>query len=319
MFISGAGTIKKSASKTVSAGRFAHIKRFMPLYILLLPVLLYYVVFQYAPMVGIIIAFKNYNFMEGIFGSRWTGLENFSRFINSGDFWPVFKNTILLGTYRILFGFPAPIIFALLLNEVKFSRFKRIIQTISYLPHFISWVVVYGLLYNFFSLDGFINHFLQLLGGQAVDYIGKSQYFRVLFVGSGIWKELGWGAIIYLAALSSVNMELYEAALIDGANRWRQIWHITLPGIRNVISIMFVLSLGSILSVSFDQVLVMINPTVTSVAEVIDYYVYRVGLQQFNNFSYATAVGLFRSLLALLLVLLTNWGAKKIDEEGAIW
>jgi putative aldouronate transport system permease protein len=270
-------------------------------------------------MVGVIIAFKNFNYVGGVFGSPWVGIANFKRFISYPDFWNVFRNTIMLAFYRILFGFPAPIIFALLINEIKFGKFKKVIQTVSYLPHFISWVVVYGLLYNFFSVDGFVNKLVELMGGQSVQFLGMPQYFRALFVGSSIWKEIGWGSIIYLAALASVNTELYEAAMIDGANRWERLIHVTIPGISSVISIMFVLAMGSILSVSFEQILVMINPTVTSVANVIDYYIYEVGLLQFNNYSYATAVGLFRSVLALILVLLTNWVAKKIDEEGAIW
>lgn len=295
------------------------IKRYIPLYLIFLPVFLYYVIFHYVPMVGIIIAFKNYNFMDGILGSQWVGLENFERFFLNGDFWAVFKNTFVLAFLRILFTFPAPIIFAILINEMRLKKFKSIIQTVSYLPHFISWVVVYGILYNFFSADGFINQIIKIFGGESVLFMGMAQYYRALFVGSAVWKELGWGAIIYLAALASVNTELYEAAMIDGANRLQRLWHITLPGIRGVISIMFVLAMGGILSVSFEQTLVMINPSVSSVANVIDYYIYNVGLLKVNNFSYATAVGLFRSVLALILVLITNWGAKKIDEEGTIW
>jgi putative aldouronate transport system permease protein len=295
------------------------IKRYIPLYIIFLPVFIYYIIFCYIPMGGIVIAFKHFTIMGGIFGSPWVGLENFERFFQNGDFWTVFKNTIVLAFYRILFGFPAPIIFALLLNEIRFGKYKRVIQTVSYLPHFISWVVVYGLLYNFFSADGFVNQIIKLVGGQQVLFLSMPKYFRALFVGSGIWKELGWGAIIYLASLASINTELYEAAMIDGANRFQRMWHITLPGIRSVISIMFVLSMGGLLSVSFEQVLVMINPSVSSVADVIDYYIYSVGLKQINNFSYATAVGLFRSVLSLILVLVTNSIAKRIDEEGAIW
>ncbi len=292
----------------------------MPLYLIFLPVLIYYVIFAYAPMGGIIIAFKDYTFRGGIFGSDWAGFKHFERFLTNGDFWLVLKNTVVLAGLRILIGFPAPIIFALMLNELRYTRFKRVIQTISYLPHFISWVVVYGLIYNFFSTSGFINKAMGLFGiDSAINFLGLPQYFRPLFVGSAIWKEMGWGAIVYLAALASVDAELYEAAMIDGANRLKQLWHITLPGIRNVISIMFVLAMGGLLSVSFEQVLVMINPTVSSVAEVIDYYIYRMGLLQANNFSYATAVGLFRSIIALILVLVTNWGARKMGEEGAIW
>lgn len=295
------------------------IRRFSSLYLLFLPVFIFYLVFSYAPMGGVIIAFKNYTFSQGIVGSEWVGFSHFERFVSNGDFWIVFKNTFLLALYRMLFGFPAPIIFAILLYEMRFVRFRRVLQTVSYLPHFISWVVVYGLMYNFFSIEGIINQVTLLFGGDATNFLGETRFFRSLFVGSSIWKEMGWGAIIYLAALTNVSSELLEAAWMDGANRWQRLWHITLPSIRSIISIMFVLSFGGILSVSFEQILVMYNPIVSSVADVIDYYIYRVGLLQANNYSYATAVGLFRSLLALFIVLMTNWVAKKIEEDGAIW
>lgn len=297
----------------------ARVRQFIPLYILFIPVLIYYLVFAYAPMAGIIIAFKNYNFLDGIFGSKWAGIQHFERFLTNKDFWIIFKNTLILALYRIAFGFPAPIIFAVLIYEVRFSKIKRIFQTVSYLPHFISWVVIYGIVYNFFSSTGLVNQITKALGGEAVNYLGSTKYFRALFVGSAIWKEIGWGAIIYLAALTNVDVELYDAALIDGCNRFQKLIYVTLPSIRSMVSIMFVLALGGILSVSFEQVMVMINPTVSSVAEVLDYYIYRIGLLNVNNYSYATAIGLFRSVIALAIVLLTNWGAKKIDEEGAIW
>lgn len=295
------------------------LKRFVPLYALFLPVFAYYAIFHYAPIAGVVIAFKHYNFMDGIFGSPWAGLAHFERFIGNGDFWTIFRNTLLLAFYRILFGFPAPILFALLLHEMRFARWRRVFQTVSYLPHFVSWVVVYALLYNFFSESGFVNSFLKSWFGETLPFLSSVDYFRTMFVGSAIWKEAGWNAIIFLAALTRVDPDLHEASAIDGATRWQRLWHITLPGIRSVISIMFILSIGGILSVSFEQILVMINPQVASVAEVIDYYVYRVGLLNTNNYSYATAVGLFRSVIALALVLVANRVAKKIDEEGGIW
>lgn len=298
---------------------YPKVKRYIPLYLLFLPVLLYYLVFAYAPMAGVIIAFKNYNFLDGIWGSSWTGFQHFERFWSSNEFWNVLKNTIILAVYRTVFGFPAPIIFALLLHELRFTRFTKFIQTVSYLPHFISWVVVYAVVYNFFSSDGLINQILSELGRAGVPFMGESKYFRAIFTGSAIWKEIGWSAIIYLAALTRVDTDLYEAASMDGANRWHRLWHITLPSIRSIVSIMFVLSLGNILSVSFEQVLVMINPMVTDVAEVLDYYIYRIGLLDINNQSYATAIGLFRSFLALLLVIISNFVAKKLDEDGGIW
>ncbi|MNO12479.1 putative multiple-sugar transport system permease YteP [compost metagenome] len=298
---------------------FLKIKRYLPLYILFLPVLVYYLIFAYAPMAGVIIAFKNYNFIDGIWGSSWAGVEHFVRFWNSSEFWNVMYNTLILAVYRTIFGFPAPIIFAILIYELRFTRFTKFIQTVSYLPHFISWVVVYAVVYNFFSSGGLINQILGEFGKDSISFMGDSKYFRALFTGSAMWKEIGWNAIIYLAALTRVDTDLYEAASIDGANRWHRLWHITLPGIRSIVSIMFVLSLGNILSVSFEQVLVMINPMVTDVAEVLDYYIYRIGLLDINNQSYATAIGVFRSLLALLLVIISNVVAKKLDEDGGIW
>ncbi|WP_248930642.1 ABC transporter permease [Paenibacillus hamazuiensis] len=299
--------------------KWSKLKRYLPVYALFVPVLVYYAIFHYAPMVGVIIAFKKYTFLDGIFGSSWVGLAHFKRFIQNGDFWIVFRNTLVLAFYRIAFGFPAPILFALLLHEMRFARWRRLFQTISYLPHFVSWVVVYALMYNFFSETGFINAHLKAWWGYTLPFLSSADYFRTMFVGSAIWKEMGWNAIIFLAALTRVDPDLYEAASMDGAGRLQRMWHITLPGIRSVISIMFILSLGGILSVSFEQILVMINPQVASVAEVIDYYIYRVGLLNTNNYSYATAVGLFRSVIALMLVLIANSLAKKIDEEGGIW
>ncbi len=298
---------------------WSRIRPFVPLYILFLPVLAYYVTFSYAPMVGVVIAFKNYNFLDGILHSKWVGLAHFERFMHNGDFWVVFKNTILLAFYRLLFGFPAPILFALLVYEMRFTKAKRIIQTISYLPHFLSWVVVYAIAYNFLSDSGLANRIIESFGGRSISFLGDPAYFRSIFVGSSIWKEVGWGAIIYLAAFTRLDSHLFEAAAIDGANRWRRMWHVTLPGIRTIVSIMLLLALGNILSVSFEQVVVMMNPMVSPVAEVIDYYVYRVGLLTANNFSYATAVGLFRSVIALAIVLIANWFAKKLDEDGGLW
>lgn len=295
------------------------LKPYIPLYLLFLPVLVYYLLFSYAPMAGLVIAFKNYNFMDGIFHSKWVGLDHFSRFLHNGDFWVVFKNTLLLALFRLSFAFPAPILFAVLLNEMRFSKGKRIIQTISYLPHFLSWVVVYAICYNFLSDSGLVNSILVRFGVEKIAFLGEPSYFRAIFVGSSVWKELGWSAIIYLAALTRIDTDLYEASAIDGANRLRRIWHVTLPGIRTIVSIMLLMALGEILSVSFEQVTIMINPMVSSVAEVIDYYVYRVGLLGANNFSYATAVGLFRSIIALAVVIAANVLAKKIDEDGGIW
>lgn len=292
------------------------------LYAMFVPVMLFYILFHYIPMGGAIIAFKDYSFAKGIFGSPWTdnaGMKHFIRFVTNGEFWRVFRNTLVLAGLRIAISFPAPIVLALMLNEVKLPRFKRVMQTVSYLPHFVSFVVVYALLYNFFSMDGFVNGLREMLGADSILFLGTPAYYPWLFVASAVWKEMGWGAIIYLAALSRVNVELYEAADMDGAGRFRKLWHITLPAIRPIISIQFVRAMGGILNVSFEQTLVMNNAMVSQVADTIGYYVYQQGILSINQYSYSTAIGLFNSLLSLIIVILTNKGAHLIDEEGGLW
>ena len=285
---------------------FYNAKKYMPFYIMFLPVMIYYILFSFAPMFGVVLAFKEFNFSKGILGSDWVGFKYFAQFIGNGDFWVVMKNTLSISFLRILFCFPMPIILALLLHEVKNQRFKRFVQTSTYLPHFISWVVVYGFLTNIFSLDGVINQIGAMFGKEAIIFLGKQEYFRGLFVGSAVWKEIGWSAIIYLAALSGVDVQLYEAGMIDGVNRWQKLWYITLPSIRAIISVQFILTFGQILNVGFEQILVMYNPIVSQVAETLDYYIYRVGLLQANNFSYATAVGLFRSVVSLVFIVMIS-------------
>ena len=298
------------------------LRRYWIFYAFFLPVFVYYLLFHYKPLMGVVIAFKDYKFAGGIWGSPWTsehGFHHFIRFLTSGEFTRVFGNTVLLAVMRIVFGFPAPIILALMLNEVRSDKYKKTLQTISYLPHFVSYVVVYAVLYCFFSYDGFINGVRTALGLDRELFLGNPAYYRWFFTFSNVWKEIGWGAIIYLAALSRVNVELYEAADLDGASRMQKLIHITLAELRPLISMQLVLTMGSLFSVSLDQTMVFTNKMVSSVAEVMSYYVYRVGLLSANQFSYSTAVGLFNSLLGLAMVLLTNWGAKKIDEDGGLW
>lgn len=298
------------------------LRRYWIFYAFFLPVFVYYLLFHYKPLMGVVIAFKDYKFAGGIWGSPWTsehGFHHFIRFLTSGEFTRVFGNTVLLAVMRIVFGFPAPIILALMLNEVRSDKYKKTLQTISYLPHFVSYVVVYAVLYCFFSYDGFINGVRAALGLDRELFLGNPAYYRWFFTFSNVWKEIGWGAIIYLAALSRVNVELYEAADLDGASRMQKLIHITLAELRPLISMQLVLTMGGLFSVSLDQTMVFTNKMVSSVAEVMSYYVYRVGLLSANQFSYSTAVGLFNSLLGLAMVLLTNWGAKKIDEDGGLW
>ncbi len=301
-------------------GKFFRIlRKYGILYLMFVPVVVYYLLFHYKPMLGVIIAFKNYTFKDGIWGSAWVGMKHFNRFLNNGEFWRVFRNTVTLAALRIAVCFPASIILALMFNEVRSVRYKKVLQTISYLPHFVSFVIVYAVFYTFFSYDGAINILRANLGYEKILFLGSPAHYRGIFVGMALWKEVGWGAIIYLAALSRVSPELYEAAEIDGATKMQKILHVTLPAIRSIISIQFVRTMGGLLQVSFDQTLVMNNVMVAKVADVMSYYIYQIGLLSRNQFSYATAMGMFDSALSLLIVLITNWGAKKIDEEGGLW
>jgi putative aldouronate transport system permease protein len=287
-----------------------------------IPVATFYIIFHYKPLFGIVIAFKDYNFVDGLWNSPWAdnhGFRHFIRFVGNGEFWRIFKNTVVLAALRIAVTFPAPIILALMFNEVKSQKYKKVLQTFSYLPHFVSFVIVYAVFYGFFSMSGFINNARAALGLDKLLFLGSVKYYRGIFVGMALWKEIGWGAIIYLAAISRVNPDLYEAADIDGASKLRKMWHITLPAIRPIVSISFVRTMGGLLDVSFEQTLVMNNTMVSSVADVMSYYIYRIGILGFNQYSYATAMGLLKSARALMIVILTNYGAKRIDEDGGLW
>ena len=296
------------------------LKQYWPAYLLLLPVVLWYAIFCYAPMGGLVIAFKKYSVIKGIWNSPWVGLKNFERLFGSAAFMRSIQNTLVFSGLKFVFGFPLPIIFAILLNEMPGIRYKKIVQTVSYLPHFISWSVAGGLVYMLLSPStGAIAAIVRALGGTPQNYIGISRYFRPIVVVSDIWKSLGWSAIIYIAAISSVDEQLYEAALIDGAGRFARIWHVTLPGIRGIISIQLILTVGKILNVSFGQIFVLISDLTLDVGETIDYYVYRVGLGSTNNMSLATASGMFKSIIGLMLIVLTNYASRKLTDGEGIW
>ena len=286
---------------------------------MLAPVLAWYGIFEYGPLYGIQLAFKDFAIMKGISGSPWVGWKHFHYlFTASPDFARIFRNTVVISFYHIVFGFPAPIILALLLNEVRLARFKRVVQSISYLPHFLSWVILSGLLTAILSpTTGAVNVALQWLGFDPIYFMADPRYFRFTLVASNIWKEVGWGSIIYLAALAGIDPSLYEAAVMDGASRWKQTLYITLPQMLPVISIMFILRIGSVMNAGFDQIINMYNPAVYSVADIIDTYVYRIGLGQLQ-YSLTTAVGVFKNVIAFLLVLLTNYLVKKSGQEGLI-
>ncbi len=292
------------------------LKKYAGAYALVLPVVIFYLVFCYKPMYGLIIAFKDFSPGAGIWGSEWAdsfGLQHFIDFFDSFYFGRVIKNTLIISLTSILIGFPAPIIFALMLNEVKSSKLKRITQTVSYMPHFLSMVVVASLINMFVSDKGVITSILAFFGHDRVSLLSVDEYFVPIYVISGIWQEIGWGAIIYLAALSGIDQQLYEAAEIDGAGRWRKMIHVTLPGIMGQIVIMLLLRLGSIMNVGYEKVMLLYNEGIYETADVISTFVYRKGLVSFE-WSYSAAVGLFNSVINFVAIILFNKISKKVTD-----
>lgn len=286
--------------------------------LMLLPAIIYYSVFHYAPMYGITIAFKDFYPNRGILGSEWVGLQHFNEVVSGLFFMEVLKNTLIISLYKLLFGFPAPIILAIMLNEVRHLRFKKMVQSITYLPHFLSWVVLSGIVIEILSPSrGPINIMLQNFGISPIYFIAEPKWFRTILVSSSIWKEVGWGTIVYLAAITSIDPELYDVAELDGASRIGKIWNITIPSIMPVIVIMLIFAVGGVINDDFDQIYNLLNAKVMSVGDVISTYTYREGLQRMN-FSYATAVGVFKNVVAFILVLAANFIARKTSEY-AIW
>lgn len=285
------------------------------LYILFSLPALYFIIFHYFPMFGNVIAFQDYNVFEGFLHSKWVGFKHFQDFLSDPYFWKLVRNTLLLNFYLIIFYFPAPIIFALLLNELRVPFFKRFVQSITYLPHFLSTAVVVGMVVNFLAIDGMINRLIEVFGLSQIQFLTKAEWFRTVFVSMEIWHRTGWGTIIYLATLTSIDLTLYEAAKIDGAGRWKRMIYVTLPGIAPVIAILFLLNLGEILSVGFEKILLLYTGSTYETADVIQTYVYRRGLLQ-SDFSYAAAVGIFQSLVAFILVYSANKFSKKVSETS---
>ena len=290
-------------------------------YLLFLPVAGYLIIFKYVPMIGIMIAFKDvtpFMSMGEIFTSSFVGFKHFVNFFNSFFFWDLMENTLMISIYKTLWSFPTPILLALLINEVHNTYFKRISQTISYLPHFFSMVIVAGLVYVVFGVQGgLVNHLVVLTGGEPQHYLGDPRWFRTILVGTTVWQTVGWGSILYLAAMAGLNQETYEAANIDGASKLQQVRHITLPGISHVIVILFIFRIGDLLDAGFEQILLLYSPSVYEVADIIDTYVYRAGLLNLK-YSFAAAVGLYKSILALLLLLAANKFANYLGHQG-IW
>lgn len=296
----------------------AHFKRFYWLYIFLIPGLVSIYLFKLRPMYGLQIAFRNFSITKGIWGSDWVGLEHFRTLFKSVNFLRVLKNSIITSVLRLLWGFPFPIILALLLNEMKNEKYKKTLQTIMYLPHFISWVIVITMVTALLSKsNGVINTLIVAFGGEKIDFLTSTKWFRPVLISSSIWKEAGWGTVIYMAALAGVDVQLYEAAMIDGANRWQRLLHITVPCILGTVTIMLIMKMGDILSNGFEQIWLLQNAPNKEIAEVLETYSYQVGLRE-GRFSFATAIGFFQSVVGMVMVFLSNFLSKRMGGKG-LW
>ncbi|MBN3555720.1 sugar ABC transporter permease [Fictibacillus nanhaiensis] len=294
------------------------IMRNWELYLFVLPCLLWFIVFKYVPMYGIQLAFKQYIPTEGIWGSPWIGFQHFTRFFESYQFWTLIKNTLSLSLWAFIFTFPVPIIVALLLNQLTSERYKKFVQTVIYAPHFISTVVLVGILFVFLSpTSGIVNHLIVLFGGEPILFMARPEWFKPLYVISGLWQETGWATIIYLAALAGVSPALHEAAIMDGANKWQRIWHVDIPGIRPTIVILLILAIGNIMNIGFEKAYLMQTDLNKSASAIIPTYVYEIGLQR-AQYSFAAAIGLFNSVINLIMLLLVNRIVRKLGGNS-LW
>jgi putative aldouronate transport system permease protein len=288
------------------------------MYLFLLPAFLWFFVFYYIPIYGITIAFKDYSLTKGILGSSWVGFENFERMFKSPEFTRVLRNTIVIAFLKLIFVYTSGIFLALALNELLHDKFKKIIQSITYLPHFLSWVIIGSIMVELLSpSSGLVNYIIMAFGGKSIYFLAETEWFVPILILSDVWQSVGWGSIIYLAAIAGVDPQMYEAATVDGAGRFKKIWHVTLPSISSVIIIMMIFNIGNMMNAGFDQIFNLYNPAVYEVADIIDTYVYRVGLVQMN-FSFSTAVGLFKNAIGLILVLIVNRLANRFGQTG-LW
>ncbi len=310
---------KRAIRSTKSLGQrvVKDFKRYKYVYLMALPLVVWYLLFCYWPLLGNVIAFKDFKPMKGIWGSPWVGLKHFEAFFSSYYFLRLLRNTLLISLYGIVFSFPAPILLALLINELRAPRYKRTVQTITYMPYFISMIVICGMLMDFLKKDGVITSLLAAMGLPNENYLMKPEAFRTIYVASDIWQNCGWNSIIYLAALSSIDQELYEAARIDGANRLRQTWHVTLPGLLPTIMILLIMRVGAVLNVGYEKIILLYNASNAETADVISSFVYRRGILE-ANFSYTTAVDFFNAFISFGLVMLTNYLSKRKTEYG-LW
>lgn len=290
--------------------------KYRALYLISLPGILYFIIFKYVPLLGSVIAFQDYNIFDGFTGSKWVGFEHFARMFAHYDFIKILKNTILIGIYDLVLAFPAPIILALLLNELRVVLYKRVLQTVVYMPHFLSWVIVSGIAIGILSPStGAVNHFIAWLGFEPIYFLGEESWIRTVLISSGIWRDSGYGTIIYLAALAGINPDLYEASEVDGANRWRQTISITLPSLLPTIMILFLLHIGKFLDFGFERVYVFLNPLNKENGEILDTYIYTAGLLG-QQFSYTTAIGLFKALVGVIFIVTGNVLSKKTTGES---
>ena len=312
--VRGIATAVVSEAPLTIAARISRNRR-LALLVIALPGILHFLMFRYVPLLGNVIAFQNYDIFAGILRSRWVGFKHFISMFTYVEFYNIMRNTIMISLMQVVLGFPAPLILALLLNELLRMSFKRPVQTIVYLPHFLSWVIVGGIFINLLKSGGLVNQFITSAGLEPVSFVTEPAWFRWVLVGVGIWRDVGWGMIIYLAALSGIDPNLYEAAVVDGAGRWRQMWFITLPSLMPAIVVLFLLRIGHMLDSNIEQVLIFLNPLVRDVGEVIDTYVYRVGLLS-AQFSYTTAISIFKSLVGIMLILGVNNLSKRMTGES---
>lgn len=296
-------------------GLRAALERHWMVYLMALPVLAYYIVFHYLPMIGIVVAFQDFRVARGFLGSKWVGFRNFVQFFESPYAWTTIRNTLSISFYGLIFAFPAPILLALMLNEVRSKRFKKSVQTITYMPHFISLVIICALVIDFCSTRGLFNTLIARLGGTPVNFMNEPKWFYPIYIISGIWQHTGWDSIIYLAALSAIDPELYEAATVDGAGRMRRIWHVTLPGISATITILLILRIGSLMSVGFEKIILLYSPATYETADTISTYVYRRGLSD-GKYSFASAVGLMNSAVNFILLIAADRFSKRIGQTG---
>lgn len=310
-------------SKAAKNDTWDYIKRNYQLYLLLIPGLTYTLIFKLLPMYGITLAFKDYNMFAGsnpftsIFESKWVGFDHFINLFSRSDFRNAFRNTIIISFYKLIFLFPIPIIFAILLNEINSTKFKKFVQQVVYLPHFLSWVIVGGVFVSILGSDGIVNRFISYLGFEKIMFLMDKRVFRSVLVVTSGWKDFGWGSIVYLAAITSIDQEMYEAAIVDGANRFQRMIYVTLPGIMSTIILMLILRIGNILEAGFSQIFVLYSSVVYEVADIIGTYVYRIGISRLD-FSFGTAVGLFDSVVSIILVMTANFFARKWSGKS-IW